>query len=299
MIEEVKIARLLYYIRTCSYKNPTGIDWEKCKDKDKWLKNAREICRHFPRSPDNPDGYEPKLSPSVISKIRQGLKEISEGRIVPLNQLEPKPEMHPVSMPKRYGQHRREDPVIRGNNKPKPDEGGKLIECAYEDWDDTVLPHPICHCLKREGIDCANVPNDVVQCPDFVPKPGRLLTDMKVIIDERTKNCVDANYNSVRENLEWLVTKTASIIRAEFTKEKALIFNPDWTPDIQAMLKEFNESVVQIREECKDRMEGIESDITKVFREADLRFLITEGDHEKFRTFLIEGVGQALKEGVK
>lgn len=44
------------------------------------------------------------------------------------------------------------------------------IECAFEDWDDTTLPHPASHCLKREGVDCANVPDDVEACPDFMSK---------------------------------------------------------------------------------------------------------------------------------
>lgn len=41
------------------------------------------------------------------------------------------------------------------------------IACKYEDWDDTTFPRPTCHCMKREGVDCANVPYDVDSCPDF------------------------------------------------------------------------------------------------------------------------------------
>ena len=47
------------------------------------------------------------------------------------------------------------------------------IECAFEDWDDTTLPHPVCHCLKREGIDCAIVPDGVEACPDFMSKKDK------------------------------------------------------------------------------------------------------------------------------
>ncbi len=43
-------------------------------------------------------------------------------------------------------------------------------ECKYEDWDDTTLPHPVCHCIKRKGVDCANAPDDVEQCPDYETK---------------------------------------------------------------------------------------------------------------------------------
>ena len=44
------------------------------------------------------------------------------------------------------------------------------IECRFEDWDDTVLPRPVCHCMKREGVDCANG-SYVKWCPDYEPKP--------------------------------------------------------------------------------------------------------------------------------
>lgn len=53
------------------------------------------------------------------------------------------------------------------------------VECAFEDWDDTTLPHPVCHCLKREGVDCANVPDDVEACPDFVSKQDWLIEETK------------------------------------------------------------------------------------------------------------------------
>ncbi len=56
----------------------------------------------------------------------------------------------------------------------KPDQ---KISCKYEDWDDTTLPHPVCHCVKREGVDCANVPDDVASCPDFEPSKGILIPD--------------------------------------------------------------------------------------------------------------------------
>ncbi len=45
----------------------------------------------------------------------------------------------------------------------------KRTACDYEDWDDTTWPRPTCHCLKREDMDCANVPDDVAACPDFMP----------------------------------------------------------------------------------------------------------------------------------
>ncbi len=38
--------------------------------------------------------------------------------------------------------------------------------CKYEDWDDTYYPHPVCHCLLRDNIDCANG-DDVERCPDY------------------------------------------------------------------------------------------------------------------------------------
>ena len=51
------------------------------------------------------------------------------------------------------------------------------IGCRYEDWDDTTLPYPVCHCLKREGIDCLNVyTNDYAQCPDYKSDRNRLLS---------------------------------------------------------------------------------------------------------------------------
>ena len=53
--------------------------------------------------------------------------------------------------------------------EPQPDQD--KIECKFEDWDDTVLPRPACHCMKRKDVDCANVPDDVESCPDYEPKP--------------------------------------------------------------------------------------------------------------------------------
>jgi hypothetical protein len=38
--------------------------------------------------------------------------------------------------------------------------------CAFEDWDDSYFPNPVCHCLARENMDCANG-DDVESCPDF------------------------------------------------------------------------------------------------------------------------------------
>lgn len=46
----------------------------------------------------------------------------------------------------------------------------KIIACKYEDWDDTTNPR-LCQCSKYEGVDCANVPDDVASCPDFEAEP--------------------------------------------------------------------------------------------------------------------------------
>ena len=46
----------------------------------------------------------------------------------------------------------------------------RVIQCKFEDWNDTTLPYPSCDCLKREGIKCANVQNDVESCPDYEPE---------------------------------------------------------------------------------------------------------------------------------
>ncbi len=40
------------------------------------------------------------------------------------------------------------------------------IACKYQDWDDTTYPHPVCHCLFRENMDCVNG-DDVEKYPDF------------------------------------------------------------------------------------------------------------------------------------
>ena len=57
----------------------------------------------------------------------------------------------------------------------------------------------------------------------FIPTSYRVKPDqsrlLKVIIEERTKNCVGADYGSVKENLEWLVAKTASTKDAEQAKK--------------------------------------------------------------------------------
>jgi hypothetical protein len=45
----------------------------------------------------------------------------------------------------------------------------KKVFCKYEDWDDSINPR-LCRCSKYEGVDCANVPNDVTNCPDYEPQ---------------------------------------------------------------------------------------------------------------------------------
>ncbi len=59
---------------------------------------------------------------------------------------------------------------------------------------------------------------------------------------------------------------TASIKDAEFAKEKELIFNPDWVPDVQAMLREFNESVIEIKAECQARVDKLIEEIESTSR---------------------------------
>ncbi len=51
-------------------------------------------------------------------------------------------------------------------NKENDRKMRERIVCEYEDWDDTTYPHPTCHCLKHENMDCANG-EDIERCPDF------------------------------------------------------------------------------------------------------------------------------------
>lgn len=84
----------------------------------------------------------------------------------------------------------------------------------------------------------------------FEPKPsGRLLTDLKVSIEERTKNCVGADYGSIKENLEWLVAKTASIKNAECL---GLIFERH---------KEYLLTLSEAETECQARIEALIEEI--------------------------------------
>ena len=53
------------------------------------------------------------------------------------------------------------------------------------------------------------------------------------------------------EGLVGVVEAVKRIKDAEFKKEKALMFNPDWKPDVQAILAEHNEAVIQIEAECQ------------------------------------------------
>ncbi len=62
------------------------------------------------------------------------------------------------------------------------------------------------------------------------PDQSRLL---KVLIEERTKNCVGANYGSVKENLEWLVTKTASIKDAEKAVEVGVAYTAGFNKGLE------------------------------------------------------------------
>lgn len=43
--------------------------------------------------------------------------------------------------------------------------------------------------------------------------------DFKILIEERTKNCVGANYASIKENLEWLVLRAIAYTEAECKKK--------------------------------------------------------------------------------
>jgi len=46
----------------------------------------------------------------------------------------------------------------------------------------------------------------------------------------------------------------------------------------------------------KEAVEKLESEIVSVFREADLAFRITDGNHEDYRKRIIEGIDKSLKE---
>ncbi len=98
------------------------------------------------------------------------------------------------------------------------------VECAFEDWDDTTLPRPICHCLKRDGIDCANVPDDVKACPDFMTKEDWGIEEAKREERERIidwlKNChqykvmqkkkyTGKYYENVCHDLDWTLLRQA------------------------------------------------------------------------------------------
>jgi len=50
-------------------------------------------------------------------------------------------------------------------------ENAQVVPCKYEDWDDTTNPQ-LCQCNKYEGVDCANVPDDVSSCPDYESQEG-------------------------------------------------------------------------------------------------------------------------------
>ena len=73
----------------------------------------------------------------------------------------------------------------------------KQVECKYEDWDDTTLPHPVCHCLKREGIDCANVPDDVASCPDYEPQPldDKALREKCLLTENEVANVTSVQFS--------------------------------------------------------------------------------------------------------
>lgn len=42
-----KIAKWLYYIRSCSYEYPAGREWGKCRNQNLWLRNADRILALF------------------------------------------------------------------------------------------------------------------------------------------------------------------------------------------------------------------------------------------------------------
>ena len=68
----------------------------------------------------------------------------------------------------------------------------KKVFCKYENWDDTTNPR-LCRCNKYEGVDCANVPDDVTNCPDYEPQKVSLeFTENDFII----RLCTILNQNS-------------------------------------------------------------------------------------------------------
>ncbi|KKN53802.1 hypothetical protein LCGC14_0598950 [marine sediment metagenome] len=126
-------------------------------------------------------------------------------------------------------------------------EWGKLPEDTRPSWRNywlqaqRDLTASICKAQEQEG-------------RELKPGEGRLLTDMKVIIDERTKNCVDANYASVKENLEWLVAKTASILETE------------WEHHVDHIVE--NTKILE-RAECKARVKRIFEEIEEHYQTFD------------------------------
>ena len=53
-----KIAKTLYFLRTSTSQKPEGSDWNKCKNKELWLRNAEEIARYFKEAGYRLEGKE-------------------------------------------------------------------------------------------------------------------------------------------------------------------------------------------------------------------------------------------------
>lgn len=61
------------------------------------------------------------------------------------------------------------------------------------------------------------------------------------------------------EQVQDMSAQLQALFDKKLKKEKALMFNPDWKPDVQAILKEFNEAVAQIKADCdKEKAEIFE-----------------------------------------
>jgi len=66
------------------------------------------------------------------------------------------------------------------------------------------------------------------------------------------------------EGLVGVVEAVKRIKDAEFKKEKALMFNPDWKPDVQAILKEHNEAVAQIKADYQAKLNDLVFELGEV-----------------------------------
>jgi len=87
---------------------------------------------------------------------------------------------------------------------------------------------------------------------------------------------------SISEGLRRATQTQLDQDRVDCKKEKALMFNPDWKPDIAGIIKDYNEVIKNVEVECKQKVKDERQRILSMGWKKFLKELETELDERCF-----------------